>query len=94
MSDYTPRGLDKLARQLADHPELIRCPRDSVVMRVLSTRAERAGAHGVRHESFVGRPKGSAWQVVEIDVECPACRRRAMAVRPAAPHAEPETTLA
>jgi hypothetical protein len=94
MSDYTARGLQKLAHQVAQHPDLIRCPRDSVVMRVLSTRAERPGAHGVRHESFVGRPRGRAWCVVEIDLECPACKRRAMAVRPEAPQPEPEVTVA
>jgi hypothetical protein len=82
MSDYTPTGLQKLSHQVAEHPQLIRCPRDSVVMRVLGSRAECDGTHGVRHEAFVGMPKERAWRVVEIDVECPACRRRALHVRP------------
>lgn len=91
MSDYTARGLQKLAHQVAQHADLIRCPRDSAVMRVLSTRAERPGAHGLRHESFVGRPRGRSWRVVDIDLECPACKRRAMAVQPQAP--QPEATV-
>lgn len=83
MCDYTPRGIEKLSYQVAEHPELIRCPRDSAVMRVLSSRAERSGPHGMRHESFVGMPKERAWRVLEVDVECPACRRRALEVRAA-----------
>lgn len=94
MSDYTFRGLQKLSHQVAEHPDLIRCPRDSVVMRVLSSRAERDGANGPREESFVGRPKGSAWRVVEVDVECPACRRRAQRVRPVVPRPEYDPTVA
>jgi len=89
MSDYTFRGLQKLAHQVATRPTLIRCPRDSVVMRVLSSRAERQGPHGVRQETFVGMPRDGEWRVLEVDVECPACRRRAMHVRPMIERAEP-----
>lgn len=88
MSDYTFRGLQKLAHQVATRPTLIRCPRDSVVMRVLSSQAERQGPHGIRQETFVGMPKDGGWRVLEVDVECPACRRRAMRVRPMIERAE------
>ena len=89
MSDYTFRGLQKLAHQVATRPTLIRCPRDSVVMRVLSSRAERQGPHGIRQETFVGMPRDGEWRVMEVDVECPACRRRAMHVRPMIERTEP-----
>ena len=63
-------------------PTLIRCPRDSVVMRVVKARAERPDPGGVRRHTFDGVPKGAAWSLTEVDVECPACRRCAMGVRP------------
>lgn len=82
MADYTPLGLEKIARQAANDLSLIRCPRDSVVMRVVASRAEPVnGATGEARE-FRSRPPSTGWQVKELDVECPACRRRATGIRP------------
>jgi hypothetical protein len=82
VSDYTPLGIQKIAQQAGRDPTTIRCPRDSVVMRVLTANAERPDADGVKRRRFEGLPKGSAWQLTEVDVECPACRRSAQGVRP------------
>ena len=82
MSDYTPLGIQKIAQQAGRDPTLIRCPRDSVVMRVLKASAERPDDEGVKRRTFDGMPKGSTWSLTEVDVECPACRRRAAGVRP------------
>jgi hypothetical protein len=80
--DYTPLGIQKIAQQAGRDPSLIRCPRDSVVMRVVKAHAERTDAGGVKRHTFDGVPKGAAWQITEVDVECPACRRCAAGVRP------------
>jgi hypothetical protein len=82
MADYTPLGIEIIARQAAHDLSLIRCPRDSVVMRVLASRAEQSkGGNGELRE-FRSRPPAAGWRVVELDVECPACRRRASGIRP------------
>lgn len=85
MSDYTPLGLEKLARHASRDLTTIRCPRDSVVMRLLACRAERPAGGDVMRREFVRLPRDSDWQVREIDLECPACRRRAPGVRIADP---------
>jgi hypothetical protein len=82
VSDYTPLGIQKIAQQAGLDATTIRCPRDSVVMRVLVAKAERPNAEGVTRRTFEGLPKGSAWQLTEVDVECPACRRSASGIRP------------
>jgi len=82
VADYTPLGIQKIAQQAGRDPTLIRCPRDSVVMRVVRARAERPEVGGVKRHTFDGVPKGTAWSITECDVECPACRRRAAGVRP------------
>lgn len=82
VSDYTPLGIQKIAQQAGLDPTTIRCPRDSVVMRVLRAGAERPDADGVKRRRFEGLPRGSAWRVTEVDVECPACRRSATGIRP------------
>lgn len=79
MSDYTPLGLEKLAHQAAKDLTTLRCPRDSVVMRVLACRAEQALRGAVSRREF-SRVPGREWRVLEVDVECPACRRRALGV--------------
>jgi len=81
MSDYTSLGVDKIAQQATRDAALIRCPRDSVVMRVLGSRAERLGREGMVSREFTRLPGDAAWRLVEVDVECPACRRRACGVR-------------
>jgi hypothetical protein len=81
MSDYTPLGLEKLARKAAQDLTTLRCPRDSVVMRVLACRAERMTGGDPARREFSRVPRGGDWHVREIDVECPACRRRAMGVK-------------
>ena len=81
MSDYTLTGEDKIAQQACRNAALIRCPRDSAVMRVTTWRAERTGGPDEREVREFGRfPRSPDWQVCELDVECPACRRRAMGV--------------
>ena len=87
MPDYTPLGLQKIALQAAADPTLIRCPRDGVVMRVAATRARHDGRSVPTIREFPRLPSGPGWCVVELDVECPACRRRAERVRPAADEA-------
>lgn len=84
MSDYTSLGIAKLARQAATHPLIIRCPRDGVVMRVLRCCADRTGVREEARREFGRVPPGREWRVREIDVECPACRRRALGVTIAA----------
>ncbi|MDH3289454.1 MAG: hypothetical protein OEO20_03490 [Gemmatimonadota bacterium] len=82
MADYTPLGLEKIARQAGRDLSLIRCPRDSVVMRVVASRAGRVD--GVKSEvrEFRSRPPHAEWRVSELTVECPACRRVATGIRP------------
>jgi hypothetical protein len=80
MADYTPLGIQKIAQQAERDPRTIRCPRDSVVMRVLASRAERSeGGEAVR-QRVDGLPRGRGWRVTQVDVECPACRRQAVNV--------------
>jgi len=82
VSDYTPLGIQKIAQQAGRDATLIRCPRDSAVMRVVRASAERPDVGGVKRHTFDGVPKGTAWCITEFDVECPACRRCAAGVRP------------
>lgn len=89
MSDYTPLGIEKLAQQAATDPSTIRCPRDGVVMRVLQCRAERTERGEVAHRELPSVPAGREWRLTQIDVECPACRRRALGVEVAERVADP-----
>ena len=78
--DYTTLGLDKLRRQANTDVTLVRCPRDGVVMRVLGCRAARRDGSGEECR-VVGRlPRGRVWAVRELDLECPACGRRARGI--------------
>ena len=81
MPDYTPLGLQKLAEQAARDVTSIRCPRDGAVMRVLASRTDDVSEERER-EQAVHPWRKSGPVVVEVDVECPACRRHAMGVRP------------
>ncbi len=81
MTDYTSLGIQKLVRQATQDLSLIRCPRDSVVMRVLRCRAERPEGDGSKSGEFRRAPRSADWRVKEVDLECPACRRRAMGLR-------------
>jgi len=83
MPDYTPLGFQKIAHQASVDPKLIRCPRDGVVMRVLATRARYDDRGIPTFREFPRLPAGAGWRVTELDLECPACRRRAERVRPA-----------
>ncbi len=80
MSDYTLTGDAKIAQQARRDAALIRCPRDSAVMRVTASRAERTGGRESEVRVFDRLPRGPDWQVRELDVQCPACRRRAVGV--------------
>lgn len=76
MPDYSPLGIEKIIEQASRDIRLIRCPRDSVVMRVRTCSAEPAG--GGPSQVVEGRvPRARGWIVREMDLECPACRRRA-----------------
>lgn len=89
--DYSSLGIVKLQRQAEANPTLIRCPRDGVVMRVLGGRAVRRDGAGETRRFEDRLPNLRSWQVREVDVECPACRRRAEGVRlsPRADRPEP-----
>lgn len=80
MQDYTTLGIEKIAQQAAKDPTLIRCPRDSAVMRVLRTRPVDLTADDAGADQPPVSVNG-ARSPIELDVECPACRRRATAVR-------------
>jgi hypothetical protein len=88
MPDYTLVGYQKIAQQAALDAAVVRCPRDGAVMRVMASRAEHTGRNGTILREFDRLPRGSDWQVLELDLECPACRRRAAGVRPASDPAE------
>ena len=80
MADYTSLGIDKLTQQANTDVTLVRCPRDGVVMRVLGCRAARRDGSGEECR-VVGRlPRGRLWTVRELDLECPACARRARGI--------------
>ncbi|MGD8727959.1 MAG: hypothetical protein PVH40_09955 [Gemmatimonadales bacterium] len=83
MSDYTALGLHKIALQASVNPTLIRCPRDGVVMRVVAAHARHDGRGVPTYRDFSRLPSGAGWHILKLDVECPACRRRAESVRPA-----------
>lgn len=82
MADYTPLGIEKICLQASRDLRTIRCPRDSVVMRVLCSHAERNDGKEPHQRSFDALPRGRAWRVTTLDLECPACRRRALGVHP------------
>ncbi|HET7039647.1 MAG TPA: hypothetical protein VFH97_07155 [Gemmatimonadales bacterium] len=77
MEHYSPLGIEKIVRQAATERLIIRCPRDGVVMRVVSWRAKRRdGSEETRRGT--GRPRASReWAITHLDLECPACRRTA-----------------
>ena len=83
MPDYTLVGLQKITQQAAVDAAGVRCPRDGAVMRVMASRAEHTSRNGTILREFDRLPRGADWQLIEIDLECPACRRRAPGVRPA-----------
>ncbi len=80
MSDYTILGVDKIAQQARRDLTLIRCPRDSAVMRVTAWRAERVDSPEPELRVFDRLPRSVDWQVRALDVRCPACRRKAVQV--------------
>lgn len=83
MPDYTLVGLQKITQQAAVDAAVVRCPRDGAVMRVMASRAEHTSRNGTILREFDRLPRGDDWQLIELDLECPACRRRAAGVRPA-----------
>jgi hypothetical protein len=80
MPGYTPLGIEKIVKQAKHSLDLIRCPRDSVVMRILGGRAERRDGSGTTERFSERLPSSRYWSVREVDLECPACRRRAQAI--------------
>jgi hypothetical protein len=80
MDDYTPLGIEKIARQAGIAISGIRCPRDGVVMRVLTWRARRRDGSDETRRGAGRPPVSKEWAVTQLDVECPACRRRAEGV--------------
>jgi ssDNA-binding Zn-finger/Zn-ribbon topoisomerase 1 len=81
MEHYSPLGIEKIERQAAAERIIIRCPRDGVVMRVVAWRARRRDGSGETRRG-AGRPPSSSkeWAVIQLDVECPACRRSAAGI--------------
>jgi hypothetical protein len=78
MADYSTLGIEKIVLQAAAERLTIRCPRDGVVMRVVSWRAKRRDGSGESRRG-VGRPRASReWAITHLDLECPACRRGAV----------------
>lgn len=77
MADYTPLGIEKITRQASAPTIFVRCPRDGVVMRVLTWRARRRDGSGETRRGTGRPPRSVEWEVIQVDVECPACRRRA-----------------
>ena len=88
MPDYTRLGYQKIAHQASVDPALIRCPRDGAVMRVLATRARHDDRGVPTFREFPRLPAGAGWHVTELDLECPACRRRAEGIRPVTDNAD------
>jgi hypothetical protein len=78
MDHYSPLGIEKIVRQAATERLIIRCPRDGVVMRVVSWRARRRDGSGEARRG-TGRPPApnKEWAITQLDLECPACRRTA-----------------
>jgi len=89
MADYTPLGIEKISLQAARDPHTIRCPRDSVVMRVLVVDAERSDGKEPSRRLFTTVPRTPSWRITKLDLECPACRRKALGIRPAMPAVPP-----
>jgi hypothetical protein len=93
MTDYTPLGIEKLTLQASRNAGLIRCPRDGVVMHIIRCQAARADNPDDLSQ-MVGRvPRGPDWTVRNLDLECPACRRRAMGVSVPSPRRESSSVL-
>ncbi len=82
MPDYSVLGTHKIAQQAAADLGFVRCPRDGAVMRVMASRAEHTSHNGTIVREFDRLPRGNDWRVIDLDLECPACRRRANRVRP------------
>jgi hypothetical protein len=78
MEHYSPLGIEKIVRQAAAERTIIRCPRDGVVMRVVAWRARRRDGSGETRRG-TGRPPApnKEWALIQLDLECPACRRSA-----------------
>ena len=84
MTDYTPLGFEKIALQVARDPSLVRCPRDGAVMRVMACDGTRDDGQAMTARELTRLPRGRHCVVARLDVECPACGRRALGVRPKA----------
>ena len=76
VNDYTELGLSKIALQARRNMREIRCPRDGAVMRVVA----RVSVDQ-QNETSIQRHLALS----SIDVECPACRRKAKGVSLATP---------
>ena len=85
MADYSPLGIQKIVEQAARDVRVIRCPRDSAVMRVAAARVQRHEGGKMVERSVEGLPRGRGWSVASLDLECPACRRQATKVELAPP---------
>ncbi len=80
VSDYTKLGLEKIAQQAKRDLRLVRCPRDSAVMRVTAWRAEHVKDPDKQLQTFDRFPRGVEWKVRDLDVRCPACGRTAQGI--------------
>lgn len=81
MTHYTDLGLAKLRWQAETEHHVVRCPRDGAVMRVLRAVAEPRDADGEARRFAARLPDRRRWRVRELDLECPACQRRAEGIQ-------------
>jgi hypothetical protein len=81
IADYSDIGIEKIGKQATADLSLVRCPRDSAVMRLVACRAAPKDDPTARAKAMDRLPKGKDWRVRDLDYECPACRRLALRVR-------------
>jgi len=76
MYEYSQLGQKKLRQQTTRGLDEIRCPLDSAIMMVTGGLACRIENGKRVFRSFQGAPRNPAWDVVSVQLECSACRRR------------------
>jgi hypothetical protein len=81
MDDYSEAGRAKLEQQASNSLDFIRCPLDSAAMLVMRCIATRYDRGETSYREFTGLPRGAEWTVVSLNLQCSACRRRAVDVQ-------------
>jgi hypothetical protein len=75
MDDYSPVGKQKLEAQARRDLYEVKCPLDSAIMEVVSSKATRCEPEGTSTRDFPGLPRGRDWTVTAVHLQCSACRR-------------------